>query len=144
MRSFWRCWNRNGKAFDRPEAEANRRRHKHSPEVLRAKAKWTERRLINPTPGLPDDTPIENGQLPARIRNAMAAADLKTVGEIRKASDDMLLTLPDLGDPPLDTLDRRSACPGPWEKTSLRYVLERLAAAPVVDLSPHIGAIKRP
>jgi hypothetical protein len=65
--------------------------------VLRAKAKWTERRLINPTPELPDDTPIENVQLPARIRNAMAAAGLKTVGEIREASDEMLLSLPVLG-----------------------------------------------
>ena len=64
--------------------------------VLKAKAEWTERRLIDPTPELPDDTPIENVQLPTRIRNALAAAGLKTVCEIREASDEMLLSLPDL------------------------------------------------
>ena len=40
--------------------------------VLKAKAEWTERRLIDPTPELPDDTPIENVQLPTRIRNALS------------------------------------------------------------------------
>ena len=63
--------------------------------VLKAKAKWTERRLIDPTPELPDDTPIENVQMPTRIRNALAAAGLKTVGDVRKTSDETLLCLPE-------------------------------------------------
>jgi DNA-directed RNA polymerase alpha subunit len=66
-------------------------------KVLKEKAKWTERRLIDPTPELPDDTAIENVQLPTRIRNALAVAGLKTVGEVREASGEMLLSLPDLG-----------------------------------------------
>jgi hypothetical protein len=65
--------------------------------VLRAKAKWTERRLIDPTPELPDDTPIENVQLPTRIRNALAAAGLKTVGEVRETADETFLSFQDLG-----------------------------------------------
>jgi hypothetical protein len=44
----------------------------------------TERHLIDPTPELPDDTPIENVQFPTHIRNVLAAAGLKTVGEVPK------------------------------------------------------------
>jgi hypothetical protein len=65
--------------------------------VLRANAKWTERRLIDPTPELPGDTPIENVQLPTRIRNALAAAGLKTVGEVRETADETFLSFQDLG-----------------------------------------------
>ena len=66
--------------------------------VLKAKAKWTERRLIDPTPELRDNTPIENVQMPTRIRNALAAAGLKTVGDVRKTSDETLLCLPESSD----------------------------------------------
>ena len=65
--------------------------------VQKAKAKWTERRLIDPTPELPDDTPIENIQLPKRIRNALAAEGLKTVGEVRETADETLLSFQDFG-----------------------------------------------
>jgi DNA-directed RNA polymerase alpha subunit len=53
--------------------------------------------VLDPTPELPDDTPIGDVVLPTRIRNALAVAGLKTVGEVREASDTTLLSLPDLG-----------------------------------------------
>jgi DNA-directed RNA polymerase alpha subunit len=53
--------------------------------------------LLDPTPELSDDTPIENVRFPTRIRNVLAAAGLKTVGEVREVSDDTLLSFNDLG-----------------------------------------------
>ena len=53
--------------------------------------------LLDPAPELPDDTPTDRIRLPTRIRNVLAIEKLKTVGEIRAASDEMLMTLPDLG-----------------------------------------------
>jgi hypothetical protein len=38
---------------------------------------------LDPTLGLPGDTPISDVELPARIRNALVAAGLETVGEVR-------------------------------------------------------------
>jgi DNA-directed RNA polymerase alpha subunit len=52
---------------------------------------------IEPTPELPDDTPIREVQFPTRIKNALFAAGLKTVGEVREMSDEALLSLPDFG-----------------------------------------------
>jgi hypothetical protein len=43
--------------------------------------------MLYPAPDLPDDTPIGNVYFSTRIRNAIAAAGWKTVGEIRDASD---------------------------------------------------------
>ena len=53
--------------------------------------------MLDPTPELPDDTPISNVDVPARIRNVLAAAGLKTVGEVRETSDEILLRFQDLG-----------------------------------------------
>jgi DNA-directed RNA polymerase alpha subunit len=53
--------------------------------------------MLYPAPDLPDDTPISNVHFSTRIRNAIAAAGWKTVGEIRDASDATLLGLQDLG-----------------------------------------------
>ena len=53
--------------------------------------------MVAPTPEMPDDTPIERVMFPARIQNALRAADLKTVGEVREVSDETLISLPDLG-----------------------------------------------
>jgi DNA-directed RNA polymerase alpha subunit len=53
--------------------------------------------MLYPAPDLPDDTPIGNVRFSTRIRNAIAAAGWKTVGEIRDASDATLLGLQDLG-----------------------------------------------
>ena len=52
--------------------------------------------MLDPTPELPDGTPISNVEFPARIRNALAAAGLKTVGEVRETSDEVLLNFQDL------------------------------------------------
>lgn len=52
---------------------------------------------LEPTPELPDDTPIREVRFPTRIRNALYATGLKTVGEVREMSDEALLTLPDFG-----------------------------------------------
>jgi DNA-directed RNA polymerase alpha subunit len=51
--------------------------------------------MVAPTPELPDDTPIERVLFSSRIQNALRAADLKTVGAVRKSSDNMLLSLQD-------------------------------------------------
>jgi DNA-directed RNA polymerase alpha subunit len=52
---------------------------------------------LEPTPELPDDTPIREVRFPTRINNALFAAGLKTVGEVREMSDEALLALPDFG-----------------------------------------------
>ena len=56
-----------------------------------------KRGLLDPTPELPDDTLIGDVRFATRIRNALNAAGLKTVGEVREASDATLLSLQDLG-----------------------------------------------
>ncbi len=53
--------------------------------------------MLYPAPELPDDTPIKNVRFSTRVRNALTSAGLKTIGEIREASDAMLLSLEDLG-----------------------------------------------
>jgi DNA-directed RNA polymerase alpha subunit len=54
-------------------------------------------KMLDPTPELPDATPISEVELPARIRNVLVAAGLKTVGEVRETSDEILLSFQDLG-----------------------------------------------
>jgi DNA-directed RNA polymerase alpha subunit len=56
-----------------------------------------KRGLLDPTPELPDDTMIQDVRFATRIRNALNAAGLKTVGEVRETSDATLLSLQDLG-----------------------------------------------
>jgi len=53
--------------------------------------------MLYPAPGLPDETPIDNVRFSARITNALNAAGVKTIGEIRRASDATLLSFQDLG-----------------------------------------------
>jgi DNA-directed RNA polymerase alpha subunit len=53
--------------------------------------------LFDPTPDFPDYTPIAQIRFPTRIRRVLTAQGLNTVGEVREASDAMLLTLPDFG-----------------------------------------------
>jgi DNA-directed RNA polymerase alpha subunit len=57
----------------------------------------SEPKLLDPTPELPDDTPISGVELPARIRNVLAAAGMETVGDVREISDETLLSFQDLG-----------------------------------------------
>jgi DNA-directed RNA polymerase alpha subunit len=52
---------------------------------------------LEPTPELPDNTPIREVYFPTRIKDALFAAGLKTVGEVREMSDAALLALPDFG-----------------------------------------------
>ena len=56
-----------------------------------------EPHLIDPTPELPDDTPIKDIRFPTRIHNVFAAAGLKTVGEVRETADETLLSFQDFG-----------------------------------------------
>jgi DNA-directed RNA polymerase alpha subunit len=53
--------------------------------------------MLYPAPGLPGETPIDNVRFSTRIKNALNTAGVKTVGEIRQASDATLLTFQDLG-----------------------------------------------
>jgi DNA-directed RNA polymerase alpha subunit len=52
---------------------------------------------LEPTPELPDDAPIREVRFPTRMKDALFAAGLKTVGQVREQSDEALLRLPDLG-----------------------------------------------
>ena len=53
--------------------------------------------MLEPTPDLPNDTPIDRVRFSRRIRNVLAAAGLKTVGDVREISDDTLLSFQDFG-----------------------------------------------
>src|SRR5258707_1970902 len=53
--------------------------------------------MLYPAPELPDDTSVENVRFATRIRNALNVGGLKTIGEVRDASDAALLSLPDFG-----------------------------------------------
>jgi DNA-directed RNA polymerase alpha subunit len=53
--------------------------------------------MLYPAPELPDSTPVDNVRFSARIRNALTAAGLKTIGKIREESDATLLSLQDPG-----------------------------------------------
>jgi hypothetical protein len=56
----------------------------------------SERKLVDPAPELPDDTPLDDVELPTRIRDVLAAAGLKTsagsaIDRWGKAARQMLL-----------------------------------------------------
>jgi hypothetical protein len=53
--------------------------------------------MLYPAPELPDVALIEHVRFSTRIRNALNAAGMKTIGEVRETSDDTLLSLRDLG-----------------------------------------------
>lgn len=53
---------------------------------------------LEPTPELPDNISIREVLFPDRIKDALFAAGIKTVGEVREMSDDALVALPDIGD----------------------------------------------
>lgn len=65
--------------------------------MLKGEEDMNKRGLLDPTPELPDDTMIQDVRFATRIRNALNAAGLKTVGEVRETSDATLLSLQDLG-----------------------------------------------
>jgi hypothetical protein len=49
--------------------------------------------MLNPNPELPDNIQIDQVQFPTSIRNALNAAGLRTVGEVRESSDAALVSL---------------------------------------------------
>ena len=53
--------------------------------------------LLSPTPELPDDTPVERLNMAPRIQRVLKIEGLKTVGEVRETSDDVLLSFQNLG-----------------------------------------------
>jgi DNA-directed RNA polymerase alpha subunit len=57
----------------------------------------TQPTMLQPTPELPDDTPLDKVELPGRIRNVLKAAGLDTVGEVREVPDETLLSFQDFG-----------------------------------------------
>jgi DNA-directed RNA polymerase alpha subunit len=67
--------------------------------------------MVAPTPELPDDMPIERVIFSTRIQNALRAADLKTVGEVREVSDETLISLPDFGTGSLAALREKLGLP---------------------------------
>lgn len=95
------------KAFRQGDGKAAMTEHETAQEAFlnnreRLKAERLAREAVEgpmlyPAPELPDDTPIDKVQFSSRIRNAISAAGWKTVGEIREASDETLLSLQDLG-----------------------------------------------
>ena len=70
-----------------------------------------ESQMVAPTPELPDDTPIERVLFSTRIQNALIAAGLKTVGEVREVSDETLISLPNFGRGSLSDLRRNLGLP---------------------------------
>jgi DNA-directed RNA polymerase alpha subunit len=66
---------------------------------------------IDPAPELPDDTLINRVRLPTRIRTALNDAGVKTIGEIREATDDTLLGFQNLGNVSLAYLRRTLGLP---------------------------------
>jgi hypothetical protein len=49
--------------------------------------------MIDPSPELPDDMPIASVELPAKVRQALIAAGLRTTGKIRETSDPEILRI---------------------------------------------------
>lgn len=53
--------------------------------------------FLYPALELPDETPLERVRFSTRIRNGLRFGGLQTVGEVRSASDVVLLSFQDLG-----------------------------------------------
>jgi hypothetical protein len=60
-------------------------------------------KIYDPDPKLPDYISINKVRLLRRIKWALVAAGLRTIGEIRKTSDANLLSIPRLGQSSLTT-----------------------------------------
>jgi len=65
--------------------------------ILAGEGEMSEPTMLQPTPELLDNTPLDNVELPARIRNVLATAGLQTIGEVREISDETLLSFQDIG-----------------------------------------------
>lgn len=67
--------------------------------------------MIDPSPELPDDMPIASVELPPKVREALVAAGVKTVGEIREMPDKDMQRIPDLGKSSLALLRKTLGLP---------------------------------
>jgi len=67
------------------------------PATGRNRAEGEEMTSYNPDPNLPDDVSIDQVRLRPSIKRALVAAGLKTVGDVRKTSDVVLLSIQNLG-----------------------------------------------
>ena len=85
--------------------------------------------MIDPSPELQDDIPITNIELPPKVKEALTAAGLRTVGEVREAPDVRILRIPDLGESALALLRANLGLP-----SSLGV---RSEAAPILPRNDH-------
>lgn len=67
--------------------------------------------MIDPSPELPDDMPIADVELPPKMREALATAGLRTVGDVREAPDASILRIRDLGESSLALLRKSLGLP---------------------------------
>lgn len=77
---------------------------------------------MDPTPELPDDTLIADVRFPTRIRNVLAAAGLKTVGDVRETTNKTLLSLQDLGSVSVKHLRDLRPAVARWRQVALASV----------------------
>ena len=93
---------------DHEEAQAfHENRERQQKELLRRDAAAGP--MFYPAPELPDGTLILNVRFSTRIRKALNAGGMNTIGEIREASNAKLLSLPDFGKQSVAYLRRRWA-----------------------------------
>jgi len=67
--------------------------------------------MIDPSPELPDDMPIVSVELPPKVRRALTAAGLRTVGKIRETPDTEILRIQDLRESSLALLRKTLGLP---------------------------------
>ena len=67
--------------------------------------------MIDPSPELPDDIPIASVELPPKVRHALTAAGLRTVGKIRETPDTEILRIQDLRENSLALLRKTLGLP---------------------------------
>jgi DNA-directed RNA polymerase alpha subunit len=53
--------------------------------------------MVDPSPELPDDTLIENVELPPKVKDTLITSGLKTVGDIRETPDSKILQIQNIG-----------------------------------------------
>jgi hypothetical protein len=67
--------------------------------------------MIDPSPELPDESSIANVELPPKVQQALIGAGLRTVGDVREASDAIILQIHDLGESSLALLRKTLGLP---------------------------------
>jgi DNA-directed RNA polymerase alpha subunit len=96
---------------DHEQSQKSFQKNRERFRVERLAREAAEGPMIPPTPELADDTPIERVIFSTRIQNALRAADVKTVGEVRETSDRTLISLPDFGRGSLSEIGKRLGLP---------------------------------